>query len=355
MRTLPLLLVLALGLATAIALAVTRQPEKPVAIPPTPKDTIVKYSKSNHDITPLAQARIDELAKGLTKEEAEVILAKGTERAFCGNLVDNKMDGTYVCRLCDLPLFASGAKFDSGTGWPSFFQPTDKDHIREIRDVSHGMVRVEILCARCGGHLGHVFEDGPRPTGLRYCLNSVSLTFHEKGKAMPASAQPVKTQAAYFGGGCFWGVEDRFQQLPGVLSAESGYMGGSIANPTYKQVCNGDTGHAEVVKIVFDPARITYPQLLAWFFKFHDPSQVNRQGPDVGTQYRSAIFTADAAQLDAAKAFIESQKATSRFQTRGIATQVAPVAQVGQFWPAEDYHQDYHLKHGGSCPLPEIE
>lgn len=319
--------------------------------------TAPRYSKSGHDITPLTQARIDELAKKLTPEEAKVILAKGTERAFCGNLYDNKKDGTYVCRLCGLPLFGSGSKFDSGTGWPSFFQPVDKAHVVTESDVSHGMVRDEILCVRCGSHLGHVFEDGPKPTGLRFCVNSVSLTFVEKGQEFAAESRPVETQVGYFAGGCFWGVEDRFQQLPGVIDSESGYMGGKTKNPTYKDVCNHDTGHAEVVKVTFDPKRITYTQLLEFFFKIHDPTQLNRQGPDIGDQYRSAIFASTKDQADAARAFIDAQqKSNARFSGRKIVTQVVDAGEKGPkdtYYAAEEYHQDYHLKHGGHCPLPE--
>jgi peptide-methionine (R)-S-oxide reductase len=138
-------------------------------------------SAAGYDVTPLPADRVDALASGFTPEERHVILHQGTERPFCGLLLDNKKPGTYVCRLCGLPLFASNAKFHSGTGWPSFFQPFDKDHIKNIKDVTHGMVRVEIRCARCDAHLGHVFDDGPKPTGLRYCLNSVSMEFVEEG------------------------------------------------------------------------------------------------------------------------------------------------------------------------------
>lgn len=311
------------------------------------------YSKAGYDVTPLPQARIDELAKKLKPDEAAVILNKGTEPAFCGNLVDNHKDGVCLCRLCGLPLFRSDAKFDSGTGWPSFFQPVDPAHVVTRTDSSYGMSRDEILCARCGAHLGHVFSDAPQtPTGLRFCLNSVSLTFAGTGAALPPESQPVKVAAAYFAGGCFWGTEDLFQQVPGVVDVVSGYMGGTKDNPTYEEVCSGATGHAETVRVVFDPARVSYPALLTQFFRFHDPTQLNRQGPDFGTQYRSAIFATDDAQYEAAKAFIEAQKGEKRFVGRIIATQVVPAARAGRFYPAEEYHQDYHMKHGGHCALP---
>lgn len=141
-------------------------------------------SRSGFDITPLSAQRIDALASAFTPEERHVILDHGTERPFCGTLLDNKKQGTYTCRLCGLPLFASNAKFNSGTGWPSFFQPYDKEHIRELTDESYGMKRVEIRCARCDAHLGHVFDDGPAPTHLRYCLNSISMEFVDEGQPL---------------------------------------------------------------------------------------------------------------------------------------------------------------------------
>lgn len=139
-------------------------------------------SSAGYDITPLTEQRVTALAEAFTPEERHVILHQGTERPFCGLLLDNKKPGTYVCRLCGLPLFSSKSKFESGTGWPSFFQPYDREHVKELVDNSHGMRRVEIRCARCDAHLGHVFDDGPRPTGLRYCLNSVSMEFVEDGQ-----------------------------------------------------------------------------------------------------------------------------------------------------------------------------
>jgi peptide-methionine (R)-S-oxide reductase len=142
-------------------------------------------SATGFDVTPLPPARIEALAADFTPEEKHVILHQGTERPFCGIFLDNKKDGVYTCRLCGLPLFASSAKFESGTGWPSFFKPFDPAHIKEIVDASHGMRRVEIRCARCDAHLGHVFDDGPPPTNERHCLNSVSLQFVEAGQALP--------------------------------------------------------------------------------------------------------------------------------------------------------------------------
>ena len=142
-------------------------------------------SASGYDLTPPSPAKRAELAARLTLEEREVLLAQGTERPFCGGLLSNKSPGVYACRLCGLPLFRSATKFESHTGWPSFYAPFDPAHVATLRDTSHGVLRVEIRCARCAGHLGHVFDDGPAPTGQRYCLNSAALEFFVEGEAAP--------------------------------------------------------------------------------------------------------------------------------------------------------------------------
>lgn len=315
-----------------------------------------RYSTSGFVITRLDDARVQELARDLTPEQRQIVLAKGTERPFCGTLLDNKKTGTYCCVLCDLPLFSSSDKFDSGTGWPSFFQPFDPMHIDAKPDLSHGMRRVEILCTRCGGHLGHVFDDGPKPTGLRFCVNSESLAFFEQGETMPPGAQPIQTATAYFGGGCFWGIEHHFQNFPGVVNVVSGYQGGHVDNPTYKQVSYENTGHAEVVRVTYDPAAVTYRQLLRAFFAMHDPTQLNRQGPDVGTQYRSIILAADETQLAEAQAYLQTLREAGTFK-RPIVTEVR-IADNAPFYEAEEFHQDYVLRTGRAChamrPVEEL-
>jgi len=311
-----------------------------------------KLSKSGYDITPLSRERVAELASKLGPEAYQVTQKSGTEPAFCGNLLDNRKDGIYICAVCGLPLFSSEHKFNSGTGWPSFYRESDPAHVVRHEDQAHGMVRTEITCARCGAHLGHVFDDGPPPTKERHCLNSASLKFIEKGQALPPESRSVEsaarteTKAAYFAGGCFWGIEHYFQKGTGVIDAVSGYMQGRVVDPSYQQVSYEDTGHAETVKVVYDPTRISYRRLLEAFFEMHDPTQLNRQGPDVGTQYRSGIWYADDEQKREAEAYIAELRASPAYKGRKIVT---AIEKADTFYSAEEYHQDYIERTGRAC------
>jgi peptide methionine sulfoxide reductase msrA/msrB len=307
------------------------------------------YSKLGFDLTPLKPDAIAKIVKTLTPEQVDVTQNAGTERAGTGALLHEKRKGVFVSVVGGLPLFRSETKFESGTGWPSFYAPIDPAHVIERVDSAHGMTRVEVLDARSGAHLGHVFDDGPKPTGKRYCMNSAALKFIADGDPVPPESRPTAMQTAIFAGGCFWGVEDVFAQIDGVLDAESGYIGGKTEKPSYKQICSGGTGHAEAVKVVFDPARVSYKALLKVFFDNHDPTTMNRQGPDVGDQYRSAVFATDAEQKQAAVAYVAEVSKSERFAGRKIVTQIVDPGPT--FWPAEDYHQDYHKKHGGSCKV----
>jgi len=320
--------------------------EPPAATPP-PKEAPVMatISRSGHDITPLSEARRAELASTLDPKVFEITQRAGTEAPFCGTLLDNKKDGVYVCAVCGLPLFSSEHKFTSGTGWPSFFSEYDSQHVARTDDHSHGMVRTEIACARCDAHLGHVFPDGPPPSGERHCLNSASLTFLETGAPVPDASKPIDTETAYFAGGCFWGIEHYMQKGPGVIDAASGYMQGDDARADYQAVCEGDTGHAETVKVVFDPSVMSYRTLVDAFLRMHNPTEVNRQGPDVGTQYRSGIWTTSDAQAKDAQAAIDAANASGKYAAP-IATQVQPAR---TFHPAETYHQDYIARTGRAC------
>lgn len=273
--------------------------------------------------------------KTLSPEEERVIVHKGTEMPFTGEYVYNKDDGTYVCKRCDAPLFRSSDKFDSGTGWPSFDDEIP-GAIKKETDADGR--RTEILCANCGAHLGHVFyNEGFTDKNARYCVNSISLDFSREGGA--DTAVTGTTEKAVFAGGCFWGVEYHFQKVPGVKAVISGYTGGSKENPSYKEVSSGATGHAEAVEVEYDPSVVSYEKLAKLFFEIHDPTQVDRQGPDIGSQYRSAVFYANDEQKKVAEKLITELKAKGY----DVATKLEPAE---EFYPAEDYHQDYYAKTG---------
>jgi peptide methionine sulfoxide reductase msrA/msrB len=303
-------------------------------------------SKSGYDLRPLSKERIAEVVKTLTPIQVDVTQHAGTERPNSSPLADNHEKGVYVSVVSGLPLFRSSDKFESGTGWPSFTRPFDPTHVIERRDSTLGMERVELIDARSGAHLGHVFEDGPKPTGMRYCINGAALKFIPDGTPLPQESQPLMLEKAYFAGGCFWGVEDVFEQIPGVTDAVSGYMGGKTEKPTYKQVCGDGTGHAETVEVTFAPGVVKYEELLKIFFDNHDATTPNRQGPDYGSQYRSAIFASTPEQKKLAEAYIAKLGTSDEYKGRKIVTSVESLV---PFWPAEEYHQDYHKKHGGSC------
>lgn len=261
----------------------------------------------------------------LTPEEEFVIIKKGTERAFTGEYYNNKKKGTYFCKRCNSALYRSDDKFDSGCGWPSFDDEI-KGAVTRVPDKD-GM-RTEIICNNCGGHLGHVFlGEGFTTKDTRHCVNSISLIFKED--------MDNKTDTAYFAGGCFWGVEYLMKKQDGVISTTVGYMGGNKENPTYKEVCSGKTGHAEALEVVFNPEKISFEDLAKLFFEIHDFTQVNRQGPDIGEQYRSGIFYLNDSQKEI------SEKLINILSEKGynVATEVT---KSSKFWKAEDYHQDYY-------------
>ncbi len=296
---------------------------------------------------PVAKSE-EEWRRSLPPAAFQVLRGHGTERAGSSPLNTEHRPGQFVCAGCGQPLFEADAKFESGTGWPSFWQPIE-GAVGSTVDRSFFMTRTEIHCANCGGHLGHVFDDGPPPTGMRYCMNGAAMEFAAAEKGADEAAAPAATPGravATFGAGCFWGVEQAFRDVDGVLETAVGYAGGQVSNPTYEQVCSDRTGHAEVVEVAYDPARVTYGQLLDLFFELHDPTQKDRQGPDVGTQYRSVVFVNDAAEKAAAEAAIARNQ--GRFR-RPIVTEVADAR---PFWKAEDYHQQYLEKRGqASCQL----
>jgi len=264
----------------------------------------------------------------LTPQERAVVSDKSTERPFTGEHLYNDIKGIYGCKICNALLYRSDDKFDSHCGWPSFDDAIE-GAIKRVPDIDGD--RVEIVCANCNAHLGHVFEgEGYTSKDRRYCVNSLSLKFEK--------ADHSRHKKAYFAGGCFWGVEYYLEKLDGVKSVVSGFMGGRVAHPSYREVVTEDTGHLETVEVLYDPAKISYEELAKTFFEIHDPTQSDGQGPDIGEQYRSAIFVDG----DRERKVIENLIKILKNRGYKVVTRVLPKS---HFYSAEEYHQDYYKKH----------
>jgi peptide methionine sulfoxide reductase msrA/msrB len=303
---------------------------------------------------PIASA---DLKQKLTPLQYSVTQEADTEPPFKNEYWDNHAPGIYVDIVSDKPLFSSLDKFDSGCGWPSFSKPINDQDIVEKTDNSLLMQRTEVRSAAANSHLGHLFDDGPGPTHARFCINSASLkfipvselaaagftnelqAFIKAGLAKPAAA----TETAILSGGCFWGMQEILRKIPGVIKTTVGYIGGSTPNPTYEMVCSHKTGYAESVMVVFDPTKLSYEQLLGFFFRMHDPTTYDRQENDVGAQYRSAIFYTSEKQKETAELVKEEVDRSGKWKNP-VVTRITPAT---IFYPAEAYHQDYLEKNPG--------
>jgi peptide methionine sulfoxide reductase msrA/msrB len=323
---------------------------------------------------------VAELKKKLTPEQFRVTQENGTEVPFRNAFWDHHEAGVYVDVVSGEPLFSSIDKFESGTGWPSFVKPIVAENVTEKRDRSHMMDRVEVRSKTGNSHLGHLFNDGPSERGgLRYCINSASLRFvsvdkleaEGLGKFLPVFGRPAAppkvaavdaskpkdavqktmsetTEVAVLAGGCFWGMEELLRKIPGVIETQVGYTGGHLKNPTYDDTHDSKSGHAESVRVTFDPRVLTYESLLErWFFRMHDPTTLNRQGNDTGTQYRSAIFFTSPEQKKTAE-LVKARVDQSKKWKKPVVTEIA---QASTWYDAEGYHQDYLQKNprGYTC------
>lgn len=272
----------------------------------------------------------------LTDFERYVIEEKGTERPFSGEYYKHDAKGLYLCKKCQAPLYRSDDKFNAHCGWPAFDDEIQGAVTRHIDADGH---RTEIVCSQCGGHLGHVFEgEFLTPKNVRHCVNSISLIF----QGLEQTYTPSSNQFATLGAGCFWCVEAIFKNLKGVVNVTSGYCGGEAHDADYKSVCSGQTGHAEVVHIGFNPEEIDFTTLLQVFFESHDPTTLNRQGNDKGPQYRSVVFAHNADQIEQTNEMIAKLESAKVFDAP-IVTQISAFE---TFYPAENYHYDYFALHG---------
>ena len=314
-------------------------------------------SVSSETMSVFKKPDLEQLKTKLSATQFQVTQQCGTEPPFRNAFWNNHQPGIYVDVVSGEPLFSSLDKFDSGTGWPSFTAPLAGAEITEKKDASLGAARTEVRSKVADSHLGHLFDDGPRDRGgMRYCINSASLKFipvAEMAAAgfgkylapfVEAGLLPAATrETAILAGGCFWGMEEIIRQIPGVVKTTVGYSGGKTANPTYHDIGVGNTGHAEAIEVVFDPSRLNYESLLDYFFRMHDPTTLNRQHNDVGTQYRSAIFFTSEEQRKTAESVKTRMTEAKKFK-RPITTEITGAS---KFYPAEEYHQKYLIKNPG--------
>ncbi len=339
-------------IATLILAAPAQTSPRPASAPAA-KEKSMTYTKPS---------RAD-LKQRLTAEQFAVVCNAATEPPFHNAFWDKHDAGLYVDVASGEPLFSSTDKFDSGTGWPSFTRPIEAANVVEKQDRDLGMVRTEARSKHGDSHLGHIFNDGPKAAGgLRYCINSASLRFipmsnleaEGYGRYLPlfakaGTAKAVEKKDAVkegatsetvdLAGGCFWGMQHILRGIPGVLRTEVGYAGGQVAKANYEN----HQGHAEAVRVEFDPRKLSFEQLLRWFFRMHDPTTLNRQGNDRGTSYRSAIFFHSEAQKKTAEAFIERLAKQGKWG----APVVTSITAAGPFWQGEAHHQDYLEKNPG--------